>query len=291
MQEASCKKQKAKSRLQLAPCLLLILVSLACADAIPTSVPASPASPAARPVSTATAHPLPSPTPEPDDTGWQNVGNGIESRRLKVDVGGASSRLWIARLDPARVHLRVLYDPDNPRLVSEWFESSHPLLVVNAGYFTPDHHATGLIIAEGKRSGQSYTGFGGMLAVRSDRVEVRWLVAKPYSASEPLQQAVQAFPMLVHSGKPTLDEDDGKVSRRTAVGQDRRGRIVFVSSTDLVFTLKSLSTFLAASDLELDSALNLDGGTSAGLLLAGRDGPIGVDSWVQVPAVIVAAAR
>jgi len=285
-------KQGAGGRLQKAPCcwlfascLLLILVSLACADTAqaPTPIAHVIPSPAARPV--------PSPTPEPDDTGWQSAGTGIESRRLKVDVGGASSRLWIARLDPARVRLRVLYDPANPRLVSEWFAVSHPLLVVNAGYFTPEHHATGLIVADGKRSGQSYTGFGGMLAVRSDRVEVRWLVAKPYSASEPLQQAVQAFPMLVNAGKPALDEDDGKVSRRTAVGQDRRGRIVFVSSTDLVFTLKSLSAFLAASDLELESARNLDGGTSSGLLLAGRDGPTGIDSWVQVPAVIVAEAR
>ncbi len=38
-------------------------------------------------------------------------------------------------------------------------------------------------------------------------------------------------------------------------------------------------------------ALNLDGGTSSGLMLAGRDGPIGVDSWVKVPSVIVAEAR
>jgi hypothetical protein len=41
----------------------------------------------------------------------------------------------------------------------------------------------------------------------------------------------------------------------------------------------------------LDTALNLDGGTSSGLMLAGRDGPTGVDSWVKVPAVIVAEAR
>jgi hypothetical protein len=75
------------------------------------------------------------------------------------------------------------------------------------------------------------------------------------------------------------------------VGQDRRGRIVFLVSPDLFFTLKNLSAFLVASDLELDAALNRDGGTSSGLMLAGRDGPTGVDSWVKVPAVIVAEVR
>jgi uncharacterized protein YigE (DUF2233 family) len=221
------------------------------------------------------------------------LGNGIELRRLRVtDANGTSNRLWLARLDPARVRFRVLYDQANPRLVSEWFDAAKALLVVNAGYFTEDHHATGLVISDGVRSGKSYTGFGGMFAVQGDRVQVRWLVAQPYSPAEPLRQAVQAFPMLVHSGgKPGVTEDDGNLARRTVVGQDRRGRIVFVVSPDSFFTLKSLSASLVASDLELDTALNLDGGTSSGLMLAGPDGPTGVDTWVKVPSVIVAEAR
>ena len=265
-----------------AACILLFAL-LAC-DSTPSPLPTytpAPTTLATRP-----------PTAEPDDTGWQSQGNGVELRRLRVEVNGVSNRLWLARLDPARVRFRVLYDPDNPRQVAEWFAAAQPLLAVNASYFAEDMHATGLIISDEVRNGQSYVGFGGMFAVRTDRVEVRWLVAKPYSPAEPLRQAVQAFPMLVHSGgKPGVGDDDGQLARRTVVGQDRRGRIVFVVSSDLFFTLKSLSAFLAASDLELDTALNLDGGTSSGMLVAGSDGPAGVDSWVKVPAVIVAEAR
>jgi len=265
------------------PLVALALVSLAC-DATATPV---------TPVPTPTIRIDPSPTSEPDDTGWKALSNGVELRRLRVtDANGTSNRLWLTRLDPARVRFRVLYDQANPRLMSEWFGAAKALLVVNAGYFTEDYHATGLVISDGVRSGKSYAGFGGMFAVRTDRVEVRWLVAKPYNAAEPLRQAVQAFPMLVHSGgKPGVTEDDGNLARRTVVGQDRRGRIVFLVSPDSFFTLKNLSAFLAASDLELDTALNLDGGTSSGLMLAGPNGPTGVDSWVKVPSVIVAEAR
>jgi uncharacterized protein YigE (DUF2233 family) len=267
-------------------CILPVLILLACSSATPVPTPTP------TPLSTPTARPAPSPTREPDDTGWQSLGNGIELRRLKVESSGVSHRLWLARLDPARVRFRVGYDRANPRLVSEWFAGGQFLLVVNAGFFTEDYNATGLIISDGTRSGQSYTGFGGMFAVRPDRVRVRWLVNEPYSANEPLRQAVQAFPMLVHSGgKPGIAEDDGKLARRTVVGQDRQGRIVFVISPEMFFTLKTLSTFLAASDLELDTALNLDGGPSSGMLIAGRQGPIGVDSWVKIPAVIVAEAQ
>ena len=114
-------------------------------------------------------------------------------------MNGTSNRLWLARVDPARVRFRVLYDQANPRLVAEWFAAAKPLLAVNAGYFTEDHHATGLVISDGVRSGQSYMGFGGMFAVRADRVEVRWLVADPITLPSRLRQAAQAFPMLVHS--------------------------------------------------------------------------------------------
>jgi len=257
---------------------------LACAASVPTPTPTLVPSP--------TARPAPSPTAEPDDTGWQSLGNGVEWRRLKVELNGVGHRLWLTRLDPARVQFRVLYDRANPRLVSEWYAGGKFLLAVNAGYFTEDYDATGLIISDGTRSGQSYTGFGGMFAVQANKVQVRWLVAAPYSANEPLRQAVQAFPMLVHSGgKPGIAEDDGKLARRTVVGQDRKGRIVFVVSPEMFFTLKTLAAFLAASDLDLDTALNLDGGPSSGILIAGRQGPVGVDSWVKIPAVIVAEAR
>jgi len=277
MQDA---RSKARFNLPLASCLLL-LAALACAETPTPTLAPSP-----------TVRVEPSPTPEPDDTGWQSQGNGIELRRLKVELNGITNLLWLARVDPARVRFRVLYDRANPRQVSEWFTSARPLLAVNAGYFTEDYHATGMIISDGTRSGQSYTGFGGMFAVRADKVEVRWLVAKPYSSSEPLRQAVQAFPMLVHSGgKAGLSEDDGQIARRSVVGQDRKGRIVFVVSPDAFFTLKNLAAFLAASDLELDTALNLDGGPSSGLMLAGPAGLTGVDSWIKVPAVIVAEAK
>ena len=269
------------------PCVLLLatcsllLAALACAETPTPTLAPSP-----------TVRVEPSPTAEPDDTGWQSLGNGIELRRLKVELNGITNRLWLARVEPARVRFRVLYDRENPRLASEWFANAKLLLVANAGYFTEDYHATGLIISDGTRSGQSYTGFGGMFAVQGDRAQVRWLVAKPYSPSEPLRQAAQAFPMLVHSGgKEGISEDDGQLARRTVVGQDRKGRIIFVVSPDAFFTLKHLAAFLAASGLELDTALNLDGGPSSGLMVAGPSGSTGVDSWIKIPAVIVAEAK
>ena len=49
--------------------------------------------------------------------------------------------------------------------------------------------------------------------------------------------------------------------------------------------------WLAASDLDLDAALNLDGGTSTGLVLRSGNRTLGTDSWVQVPNVIIVEGK
>jgi uncharacterized protein YigE (DUF2233 family) len=237
--------------------------------------------------------PRPTATPMPRDTGWQSIAAGVEYREIKIEQGDRSDRLRLARIDPAQTRLRVLYNPDRPRRVSEWLSESNALVALNGNFFDPQNHALGLVIQDGqRRDGVVYDGFGGMFAVNGDEVRVRWNVQEPYH-DEPLTYALQNFPMLVlPGGAPNGDIDDnGRASLRTAVGQDRTGRIIFVMSPGSTFTLTEFSQWLAASDLDLNVALNLDGGTSSGLVLRSGNRNIGVDSWVEVPNVIVVEPR
>ncbi len=240
-----------------------------------------------------TVTPRPTATAVPRDTGWQLIEPGVEYRELKVEQGDRSDRLRIARIDPAQNRFRVLYDPDRPRRVAEWLSESNALVAVNGNFFDPQNHALGLLIQDGqRRAGVVYQGFGGMFAVGGDEVRVRWNVQEPYH-DEPLTYALQNFPMLVlPSGTPNPDIDDnGQVSLRTAVAQDRSGHIVFVVSPAPTFTLTEFGQWLVASDLDLEVALNLDGGTSSGLVLRSGKRNLGVDSWVSVPNVIVVERR
>ena len=235
----------------------------------------------------------PSATPMPTDTGWQLISPGIEYRELRVTLDDRSDRLRLARIDPAQTRLRVLYDPDRPRRVSEWLSASNAIVAVNGNFFDPQNHALGLVIADGqRRDGVVYEGFGGMFAISGDEVRVRWNAQEPYNG-EPLTHALQNFPMLVQpGGSPNADiDDDGRASPRTAVGQDRSGRILFVVSPAPTFTLTEFSQWLAASDLDLNVALNLDGGTSSGLVLRSGNRNLGTDSWVEVPSAIAVERR
>ena len=239
-----------------------------------------------------TLTPAPTATPVPHDTGWRTLAPGIEYREWRVTINDRSDRLRLARVDPTQVRVRVLYQPDSPRRVSEWLASTQAQLVINGNYFDPQNQALGLIVADGVRAGVNYEGFGGMLAIGENTVKVRWNVSAPYRSDEALVYGLQNFPMLVLPGGQanTQIDDNQRLAPRSVVAQDRSGRLIFLVSPSLMFTLTGLGQWLAASDLDIDTALNLDGGTSSGLLLREGTQIIGVDSWVNVPSVIVVSA-
>jgi exopolysaccharide biosynthesis protein len=54
-------------------------------------------------------------------------------------------------------------------------------------------------------------------------------------------------------------------ARRTVIGQDKDDRILFIVAPRGHFTLHQLSLYLTESDLNLDIAINLDGGPSSGI--------------------------
>jgi uncharacterized protein YigE (DUF2233 family) len=238
------------------------------------------------PTLTATSRPVASATAPVADTGWQMIAPGVEHRIWRVVSAGADTEtLHLLRLDPAQTNIEILYSPGNPRSFASWAEESQAVAIINAGFFTPSYEATGLIVSNGVATGASYEGFGGMFAISDAGPEVRWLAEKPYTPGEPLDGAVQSFPMLLKpGGSPGYEEPDLTPSRRTVVAQDTTGRILFLVASQGAFTLHELSAFLAASDLALDTALNLDGGSSSGFWLRGSD--LGVLPLSPLPAVI-----
>ena len=103
---------------------------------------------------------------------------------------------------------------------------------------------------------------------------------------------MQSFPLLVKPGGqlgfPAESEDNVR-ARRTAVAQDKEGRLVFLITPRGYFTLHQLSLYLTESDLNLEIALNLDGGPSSGIMLAEPREVI--PSQVLLPIVILVYTR
>ncbi len=266
--------------------LLLFLLLAGCAAVTaPSPTPILPAAPTA-------VAPAASPTPLAPDTGWETARPGLERRVIRFfDADGRlAEHLYILRFDPALYEFRVGYRPGEPLSLQEWQAETGALAVLNGGFFAEDFTATGLVVVDGQASGASYGAFAGMFAVTAVGPEVRWLGARPYDPNEPLQYALQSFPMLVKPGGAAgYAEAGGEPARRTVIGQDGDGRILFILAPRGRFTLAQLSQTLAASDLNLDTALNLDGGTSTGLILT--DPPASIPAYTLLPTVILVYER
>jgi len=235
------------------------------------------------------------PVPPSPDTGWQPLEPGVDLRQMDVSAHFGAERATIVRLDPAAVRFHVGYDPANPRRLSAWAAESEVIVAINGGYFTRDNDAIGVIVSHGQRWGSTLGSFAGMFAVTPDQqASIRWLTTWPYDPGEALAEAVQSFPVLVKPGGLMgfpADADDGTPDRRTVIGQDRAGRIVIVVAPSGLLSLHELATFLASAGLDLDIALNLDGGSSTGIWLAAGEREVKIDSPSPLPVVILVERR
>ncbi len=245
--------------------------------------------------------------PSLPDTGWQALEAGVEYRELDVSAESSDpqeqhvERLRILRLDPSQVHFRVRYNPSEPRSVLAWAETTSALLVVNGGYFAPENErgkeTLGLLISGGQRYGEPFGDFAGMFAVTADQqVSVRWLRERSYNPAEPLSEALVSFPVLVKPGGEMgfpADADDGATARRTVVAQDCAGNVLLIVAPRGTLSLHALAVFLARPDLalDIDVALNLDGGSSTGLWLNAGVVELKLDSHTTVPSIITVERR
>lgn len=247
----------------------------------------SPFSPAFPP----TEYPTPAPTPDPNDSGWVPMHPGLEQRVLEILVDNTQvDHLLMARIDPTRYHFEIEYNPELPLSLEEWQAQTSALVVVNGGYFRildERYLPAGLLIVDGQVYGESYGDFAGMFLVTPSGPQIRWLTERPYNTGESILFALQSFPMLVKPGGSlgfAAEHEDSIQARRTVLGQDRAGRIIFLVASRSHFTLHQLSRYLVESDLDLEVAVNLDGGPSSGMVIAGS--AESVSAYSTLPIVI-----
>ena len=221
---------------------------------------------------------------------WSQAKPGIETRYEHwSSPSGDEDTVIITRFDPQRVHISVGYQPDQPLSLASWTKQTNATAIINGGYFLDDDQAAALVVSNGQTYGQSYTDGGGMLSVNSQgTVALNYLLNHPYDSAQSLTQATQSRPMLIIDGKRANFEENAVTSRRSVVAMDRQGRMLFIVSPSNTFTIGELADQLMShSELGIQNALNLDGGTSTGLYLNTSGQKIALDSINALPIVII----
>ncbi len=229
---------------------------------------------------------------EPTASAWTTLAAGLEQRLYNPQPDNPLAQLYVLRIDPARYIFRAHYRPGNPQTLSAWrLALPDAAVIVNGNFFDESDQALGLVVADGVPYGSSFQGFGGLFQVQNGQPRVRSTIREPYDGSEVLEQAVQAFPMLVLDGTATYEREDNDISRRTIIAQDRQGRVLLMVTPLVGLSLPALSAYLPTTDMALSAALNLDGGRSTMLSLQAGSASYTLRSFDTVPTVLAIYPR
>lgn len=224
------------------------------------------------------------PSPSP----WRQVAPGLQVRTM-TPLNDASAQLLVARIDPSQYRFRAIYEPGEARSLAGWrAQEPDARLIVNANYFDSARRAVGLVVSDGHAHGQAYRQRGGTFLVRNGEAAVVANHADPQL--QPSEQAVQGYPLLVENGKQAFTDPRGaERNRRSIIAQDSQGHILVMIAPYFGPSLQQLSAFLAASDLDIVTAFNLDGGRST--MLALPDADIAQPALQAVPAILAVYKR
>lgn len=245
---------------------------------------------ALEPIATQIPPIIPTNTPS---NGWQSIASGLERRNYDPDPLNPVTRMVALRIDPAYYTFRAHYQPGQAFNTVEWMMAlPQATAFVNANFFDQADVVLGMLIADGVVYGQSFTDRGGTFLVRDGQPQIRANLREPYQG-EPLEQAVQAFPMLVLDGLAAFtDNIQDRSTRRTIIAQDSSGRIILLATPVLGLTLRDLSAYLPTTDMNIVTAFNLDGGRSTMMVVRANGSAETIVTLIdEVPAVLAVYPR
>lgn len=211
---------------------------------------------------------LPVPPATSGPLAWQEPEKGFEVAELPVLAGGREvDRILLTRIDPARYRFVVRNAPAGDKGIDEW-ERALPTarLIVNGSYFGLKGLPDTPFVTEGQVMGpRRYDARAGAFVAGREGASVRDLRDGNWQqALDGASNAMVSYPLLVgDDGQTHVKSDSRWLANRSFVAQDRQGRIVVGTTREAFFSLARLATFLKESPLDVQVALNLDGGPLA----------------------------
>lgn len=210
---------------------------------------------------------------------WRAIGRGLSFTQVQVlRDGEVVTDLAVVKIDPAANAFRVF--SGKPRAITAWQGQLQAPIVFNGSYYKGDGTPCGLVIADGKPIGPTRNRqMRGMFVAEPKgmspdlpRATILDLLTTPVDPKKlPWTQGVQSFPLLLdYKGKIRI-KDSEKRAHRTVIATDRNGNILVFNTSNRFFTLYQFAEFLKGSEFNIDSALNLDGGTEAQLYIKTKD--------------------
>lgn len=167
---------------------------------------------------------------------------------------------------------------------------SQAFMAINAGFFTPEGKALGLVISDGKQAGswnsQSSLGSGIYQIDPSGHASLSRRISKRSTAFKNSKELLQAGPLLIENSQTVQGLESQKIARRSILLHD--GRSCWWIGITSPCSLAQLGQSLfrnSPTSWKISIAMNLDGGRSTDLFISSKlsDGPMERRSLINRP--------
>ncbi len=212
------------------------------------------------------------------EAAWEVVGSeplgapeGISFSHRKLTGGDWTVDAYVVSFSPKTHSFAVLDNPSGDFTLGTAARKRGVAAAVNGGYFHADRTPLGLVIRQGTliHGIERAKLLSGMVVVTAKGVSLQ----RPgeFKASSAITHALQAGPFLVDRGVPVAGLEASRSAARTLVFVDDGGRagLMICRSATLAEMAQILVTPGIVGDHRVVRALNLDGGSSTGLWVAG----------------------
>lgn len=223
--------------------------------------------------------------PSPQPAAWESLSEGFEERKFITEYDAHRYETIVFRLNNMLYQWDLHYSK-TPRRLQAWSDELSAPLLMNGSFFTETYEPTGYFAVDGSViSNSSYTeGNIGTVAISQGKLR---LIGSVQNVSEGTD-AFQSFPLLLSEGLPTIDADSEKIARRTILAQNEQGQTFVILFDASPVTLHDAAQVLLSLGLELDWALNLDGGPSSGIIARGETRSATILPAAELPIVLSA---
>lgn len=193
----------------------------------------------------------------------------------KTVADGHAAEIHAVFFNVKQCTLRVIDHPEMGGDLAAAMRAHGCLAGVNGNYFQPDRTPLGLVISDGRTLHplQRARLLSGILTVTPSRFSL--LRFAEFMPDASITQALQAGPFLVDRGQPVNGLEATRRAARTVLLADGRGggALLVCKSVTLAEMAAILATPGIVSEMRVRRALNLDGGSSAGLWVDAKPGP------------------
>lgn len=220
---------------------------------------------------------------------WKYVQKGIKTAEIKI-IDNQHSTIKLLKIDPKYFHANIMYSRNIGKTslsIRSMTKSYKNTIGINANYFDENDYPLGHLKIKGKIINNYIAEpliYSGIICFKNGKMKI---IHRDDYIPENFDEALQVGPRLIANAKMTYGIENmidyKNYSRRSMIGFDKNGSIILGVTYGISSWKEIVNTMLENPEINIDSLINLDGGSSSQIYASYGEKEIIDERGISVP--------